>query len=170
MRALHALGEWEQLSHLAQEKWFAAEDESRKMIAPLAAAAAWGLGQWELMDDYITVMKVDSPDGAFFRAILAVHRNLFGDAETYINSTRDLLDTELKALVGESYNRAYKYVIFVFSSPQYRCPCPNACGTRGNYRLQTFLRCSRASNDDTPNVDETFKGVSAKRGSLATYS
>ncbi len=123
MRALHALGEWEQLSQMAQEKWLSADDESRKMIAPLAAAAAWGLGQWELMDDYITVMKVDSPDGAFFRAILAIHRNLFGDAETYIDRTRDLLDTELKALVGESYNRAYKYVHICFNVLVPLCEC-----------------------------------------------
>ncbi len=108
MRCLHALGEWEHLSTLAQEKWFNADEETRKMIAPLAAAAAWGLGQWELMDDYNTMMKTDSPDGVFFRAILAIHRNLFTHAEQAIDKTRELLDTELKALVGESYSRAYK--------------------------------------------------------------
>jgi FKBP12-rapamycin complex-associated protein len=108
MRCLHALGEWEQLSQLAQEKWFSSDDETKKLIAPLAAAAAWGLGQWELMDDYNMMMKSDSPDGVFFRAILAIHRNLFAQAEESIDKTRELLDTELKALVGESYSRAYR--------------------------------------------------------------
>ena len=114
MRCWHALGEWEQLSQLAQEKWFGSDDETRKIVAPLAAAAAWGLGQWELMDDYIAAMKADSVDGAFFRSILAIHRTNFTVAGQFIDKTRDLLDTELKALVGESYSRAYKYVFYQY--------------------------------------------------------
>ncbi|KAF9162608.1 phosphatidylinositol kinase- protein kinase tor1 [Actinomortierella ambigua] len=113
MRCLHALGEWETLSGLAQEKWGLAGEDNRRTMASYAAAAAWGLGQWELLDDYITVMKEDSPDRAFFKAILALHRNQFGQAEEHINMTRDLLDTELTALVGESYNRAYATVVRV---------------------------------------------------------
>ncbi len=113
MRCFNALGEWEALSQLAQEKWMYARDDVRRAIAPLAAAAAWGLGQWELMDEYIAVMRPDSPDGAFFRAILYLHRNSFVQANHFINRTRDLLDTELTALVGESYNRAYQYVLII---------------------------------------------------------
>ena len=67
MRCLHALGDWEKLSQLSQEKWANAGEEEKKSIAPLGAAAAWGLFQWELMDDYLAVLKEDSPDGAFFR-------------------------------------------------------------------------------------------------------
>ncbi|KXS11006.1 FAT-domain-containing protein [Gonapodya prolifera JEL478] len=111
MRCLHALGEWEALSHLAHEKWTIVRDDARKVIAPLAAAASWGLGQWDMMDEYITIMKPESPDGAFFRAILALHRNLYPQSQQYINRTRELLDTELTALVGESYNRAYNVVV-----------------------------------------------------------
>eukprot|EP00158_Paraphelidium_tribonemae_P009901 Partr_v1_DN28994_c0_g1_i3_m24719 putative Phosphatidylinositol 3-kinase len=113
MRCLHALGEWEQLSQLAQEKWFATDDDTRKIIAPLGADAAWGLGQWEMMDDYISSMKSESPDGMFFKSILDIHRNLFAEAGQCIDKTRALLDVELKALVGESYNRAYNVVVRV---------------------------------------------------------
>ena len=113
MRCLHALGEWELLSQLAQEKWSIATDSSRRAMAPLAAAAAWGLAQWELMDNYIAVMKTDSIDHAFFRSILCLHRNQFSQAEHYVDKTRELLDTELTALVGESYNRAYSVVVRV---------------------------------------------------------
>ncbi|KAI9000239.1 armadillo-type protein [Gaertneriomyces semiglobifer] len=113
MRCLHNLGDWEALSQLAQERWGAATNEVRKAIAPLAAGAAWGLGQLDLMDEYIAVMKQESPDSAFFRAILALHRNLYPQAAQYINATRDLLDTELMALVGESYSRAYNVVVRV---------------------------------------------------------
>ncbi|RUP43431.1 hypothetical protein BC936DRAFT_137191, partial [Jimgerdemannia flammicorona] len=106
MRCLHSLGEWDKLSELAQEKWVHSGNDLRKAMAPFAAAAAWGLGQWELMDDYIAVMKHESPDKAFFRSILAMHRNQYNQAVMYIDQTRDLLDTELTALLGESYNRA----------------------------------------------------------------
>jgi len=111
MRCLHALGEWEALSQLVKEKWAYAKEETRKIMAPLAAGSAWGLSDYELMEEYIGVMKPDSPDGSFFRAILNVNSNLYPQAEQYINKTRDLLDTELTALVGESYNRAYSVVV-----------------------------------------------------------
>ncbi|KAI9026899.1 armadillo-type protein [Hyaloraphidium curvatum] len=111
MRCHHALGEWESLSVLAQERWSMAKEDVKRSIAPMAAAAAWGLGQWELMDDYMVAMKPDSPDGAFFRAILCLHRNLYGQAEQHISYTREMLDTELTALLGESFNRAYNVVV-----------------------------------------------------------
>ena len=113
MRCLHALGEWKVLSDLAQEKWNQASLEHRRAIAPLAAAAAWGRGQWELMDSYLGVMKEQSPDRSFFGAILAIHRNQFDEATMYIEKARNGLDTELSALLGESYNRAYNVVVRV---------------------------------------------------------
>jgi FKBP12-rapamycin complex-associated protein len=113
MRCLHALGEWKVLSDLAQEKWNQASLEHRRAIAPLAAAAAWGRGQWELMDSYLGVMKEQSPDRSFFGAILAIHRNQFEEANMYIEKARNGLDTELSALLGESYNRAYNVVVRV---------------------------------------------------------
>ncbi|KAF2097118.1 FAT-domain-containing protein [Rhizodiscina lignyota] len=113
MRCLHALGEWETLSNLAQEKWNHASNEVRKTIAQLAASAAWGLGQWELMDNYLSIMKSSSPDKSFFAAILAIHRNQFEDANKHIDKARGLIETELSALLGESYDRAYLQMLRV---------------------------------------------------------
>lgn len=113
MRCFHALGEWKMLSDIAQEKWNQASNDQRKAIAPLAAAAAWGRGQWELMDSYIGVMKDQSPDRSFFGAILSIHRNQFKEARAFIEKARNGLDTELSALLGESYNRAYNVVVRV---------------------------------------------------------
>jgi FKBP12-rapamycin complex-associated protein len=110
MRCLHALGEWESLYLLAQENWGHATPEARRRIAPLAAGAAWGLAQWDTVDDYIAVLKHDSPDRAWFRSILNIHRNQFHKAQQHIDRARTLLDTELTTLVTESYNRAYTYV------------------------------------------------------------
>ncbi|EME41618.1 hypothetical protein DOTSEDRAFT_73886 [Dothistroma septosporum NZE10] len=113
MRCLHALGEWDTLSQIAQDKWGSASNENKRHIAPLAAAAAWGMGQWDIMDDYLGAMKAHTPDRSFFGAILAIHRNHFDDAHMHINKARDGLDTELSALLGESYTRAYSVIVRV---------------------------------------------------------
>lgn len=113
MRCLHALGEWEQLSKLAQERWTNSTNDIRRAVAPLAAAAAWGLNQWDRMDTYISVMKQESPDRSFFNAILFIHRGQYEEASRQIVLARDLLATELTALVSESYNRAYGVVVRV---------------------------------------------------------
>lgn len=111
MRSLHALGEWDQLSELAAEKWNSSSTDIKRSIAPLAAAAAWGLGQWDRIENYIEVMKPQSPDKAFFDAILCLHRNNFNEASEHIFKARDLLVTEISALINESYNRAYGVVV-----------------------------------------------------------
>ncbi|KAL9028784.1 MAG: hypothetical protein Q9196_002897 [Gyalolechia fulgens] len=113
MRCLHALGEWEILSTLAQQKWSLSSIEHKRAIAPLAAAAAWGQRKWELMDNYIHEMKGQSPDRSFFSAILAIQRNQYRDAYDHIERARDGLDTELSALLGESYDRAYQVIVRV---------------------------------------------------------
>lgn len=51
--------------------------------------------------------------GGFFRAILAIHNDQYAQALKYIDRTRDMLETELAALVGESYSRAYKLIVRV---------------------------------------------------------
>lgn len=108
LTCLHALGEWDELSALAEEHWPHVSMDMRRKISPLAAAASWGMAEWEAMDDYISVMKHDSADRAWFRAVLNVHRGQFTKATQHISKARDLLDGELTALVGESYNRAYR--------------------------------------------------------------
>ncbi|KAI0021739.1 FAT-domain-containing protein [Xylariomycetidae sp. FL0641] len=113
MRCLHALGEWDALASLTGNTWANSAPEIQKRIAPLATAAAWGLGKWDSMDNYLQSMKRYSPDRSFFGAILALHRNQFREAANCIQQTREGLDTELSALVSESYNRAYQVVVRV---------------------------------------------------------
>jgi len=111
MRCLHALGEWRMLSEIAQEHWNSASADNRKSMSALAAAAAWGRGEWDLMDNYISVMKESSPDRAFFGAILAIQRNHFKEADEFIIRARDGVNSEITATIGESYNRAYSVVV-----------------------------------------------------------
>ena len=111
MRCLHALGEWDNLSSLAEQKWSLASIDHKRAIAPLAAAAAWGLRQWELMDNYLDAMKTQQPDKSFFSAILSIHRQNFDQASIHIERAREGLDSELSTLLSESYNRAYSILV-----------------------------------------------------------
>ncbi|KYQ91695.1 protein kinase [Tieghemostelium lacteum] len=111
LRCLHALGEWERLSQLSSDTWKSSNETTRTSIAPLASAAAWNLSNWELMDEYVKAMNQDTVEGSFYRAILEVHKDNYTNAQVYIEHARQLVDTELTALLGESYNRAYKVVV-----------------------------------------------------------
>ncbi len=108
LRCLHALGHWEVLSDFVQSRWNSAGQEERKRLAPLAAAASWSLSQWDLMDDYISVMKSETADRSFYKAVLFVHRGQFPKAQAQINKARDLVDPQLVSLSSESYGRAYE--------------------------------------------------------------
>lgn len=112
MRCLHALGEWDQLAQLANETWKSSHPNVKSIVAPLAAEAAWNLGHWDQMSSFVKDMD-HSVDSNFFQAILAIHRDEFSKAQQFINATRSLVDTQLAALVGESYNRAYKVIVRV---------------------------------------------------------
>ena len=111
MRCLHALGEWEYLTELVQEKWPLASPDGRRQMAPLAAAAAWSFGQWDMMDEFIAAMRPDSSERSFYRAVLAVHRSQRVQTKRLIVRARDALDQELTALISESYGRAYDLMV-----------------------------------------------------------
>ena len=111
MRCLHALGEWEHLTELVQEKWPLANADGRRKMAPLAAAAAWSFGQWDMMDEFIAAMRPDSSERSFYRAVLAVHRSQRMQTKRLIARARDALDHELTALISESYGRAYDLMV-----------------------------------------------------------
>ncbi|KAK3265868.1 hypothetical protein CYMTET_25476 [Cymbomonas tetramitiformis] len=138
MRCLAALAEWEQLSALCREMWPAADSPTRSQMAAHAAHAAWNMGQWQEMETYITALDGYLPPavagtagaalpgyqgpttadsgkslGAFFQAALCVHHGQVADARQHVARARTLLGTELTALVGESYERAYTSMVRV---------------------------------------------------------
>ncbi|KAL5013660.1 hypothetical protein ScPMuIL_007930 [Solemya velum] len=113
MRCLEALAEWGNLHQLAHEKWKKGSDESKTSMARMAAAAAWGLGQWESMEEYMQFIPHTSLDGAFYRAVFELHTENFQQSQLCIDKARDILDTELTAMAGESYNRAYGAMVYV---------------------------------------------------------
>ncbi|KAL1122375.1 hypothetical protein AAG570_003780 [Ranatra chinensis] len=113
MRCMEALGDWDQLQTLASAQWNQVGDSGREKMSRMAAAAAWGLEHWESMERYVCCIPKDTMDGAFYRAVLAVHNQQYEVAEQLIDTARDMLDTELTAMAGESYQRAYSAMVSV---------------------------------------------------------
>ncbi|XP_062021485.1 serine/threonine-protein kinase TOR [Rosa rugosa] len=130
MRCLAALARWEELNNLFKEHWTPAEPAARLEMAPLAASAAWNMGEWDQMAEYVsrlddgdetklrglgnTAASGDgSSNGTFFRAVLLVRRGKYDEAREYVERARKCLATELAALVLESYERAYSNMVRV---------------------------------------------------------
>ncbi|KAF9622962.1 hypothetical protein IFM89_035677 [Coptis chinensis] len=130
MRCLAALARWEELNNLCKEYWTPSEPASRLEMAPMAASAAWNMGEWDQMAEYVsrlddgdeTKLRVlgntaatgdGSSNGTFFRAVLLVRRGKYDEAHDYVERARKCLATELAALVLESYDRAYTNMVRV---------------------------------------------------------
>nr|XP_027112687.1 serine/threonine-protein kinase TOR [Coffea arabica] len=130
MRCLAALARWEELNNLCKDFWTPAEPAARLEMAPMAANAAWNMGEWDQMAEYVS--RLDDGDetklrtlgntaatgdgssnGTFFRAVLLVRRGKYDEAREYIERARKCLATELAALVLESYDRAYSNMVRV---------------------------------------------------------
>ncbi|EFJ04540.1 hypothetical protein SELMODRAFT_449361, partial [Selaginella moellendorffii] len=126
MRCLVALARWEELSTLCRETW--SEPSAQLQMAPMAASAAWNMGEWEEMEEYVSQMdngdEMNVPTrgqdgtgtgfaGAFFRAVLCIRRSKYDEAGIYAERARKCLATELAALVLESYDRAYSNMVRV---------------------------------------------------------
>ncbi|KAL5705931.1 non-specific serine/threonine protein kinase [Ranunculus cassubicifolius] len=130
MRCLAALARWEELNNLCKEYWTPSEPSARLEMAPMAASAAWNMGEWDQMQEYVsrlddgdeTKLRVlgntaatgdGSSNGTFFRAVLFVRRGKYDEARDYVERARKCLATELAALVLESYDRAYSNMVRV---------------------------------------------------------
>ena len=46
----------------------------------MAAASAWGLGEWSTMSEYVQMIPEDSVEGAFYRAVTAVQGERYPQA------------------------------------------------------------------------------------------
>ncbi|XP_027913314.1 serine/threonine-protein kinase TOR isoform X2 [Vigna unguiculata] len=130
MRCLAALAQWDELNILCKEFWTPAEPAARLEMASMAASAAWNMGEWDQMAEYVsrlddgdetklrglgnTASSSDgSSSGTFFRAVLLVRRGKYDEAREYVERARKCLATELAALVLESYERAYSNMVRV---------------------------------------------------------
>lgn len=113
MRCLEALGEWNELGEVVNDKWEVLSNEAHSRAGRLAAVASWGLQDWEKMTEYVKCIPEDTQDGSFYRAVISIHNGDFENGQKLIDQTRLLLDTELTAMAGESYERAYGAMVCV---------------------------------------------------------
>lgn len=111
MRCLEAMGEWRKLYNLTSDQWDTLSDDMRLKSSKMAAAASWGLQEWDSMKKCVDFIPEDTQDGAFYRAIIAIHEGQWSESRHYIDSARSLLDTKLTAVVGETYQRAYRALV-----------------------------------------------------------
>ena len=65
---------------LSDENWGIVDDEIRRGMARMAAASAWGLGEWSTMSEYVQMIPEDSVEGAFYRAVTAVQGERYPQA------------------------------------------------------------------------------------------
>lgn len=140
MRCLGAVGEWRKVLDLAHENWdimsgsFSkvgdgtgpdhTNPRSKRKALRICAQSAWRLGQWDNLEKFATQL-VGSPnqaqnlpnhssvdfDGAFYSAVLHVHRKEWGPAAEAIDCARKAMDSRLTALMAESYSRAYPSMV-----------------------------------------------------------
>ncbi|XP_014254034.1 serine/threonine-protein kinase mTOR [Cimex lectularius] len=113
MRCMEALGDWDQLHSVASVHWNQIGEAGRERMSRMAAAAAWGLEQWDSVEQYVSCIPKDTTDGSFYRAVLAIHKQQYTTAQQLIDTARDMLDTELTSMAGESYQRAYPAMVSV---------------------------------------------------------
>lgn len=107
LRCYEALGEWLKLYNTVSESWVKMGTDEKYKAARLAAAAAWGLNEWDSMAKYVNFLPENTQDGAFYRAVLNIHNGEYKVSKQFIDLARTLLDSELTAVAGESYQRAY---------------------------------------------------------------
>ena len=109
----------------------------QKKALRMCAEAAWRLGRWDDLEKYASeivhgqnstqpaiitnpstatgsressVPRVDF-EGAFFTAVLHVHREEWSLAANAIDASRKAMDSRFTALMAESYNRAYPSMV-----------------------------------------------------------
>lgn len=74
LRCLEALGEWGELNEVVETKFSILSEDNKQKASRLAAASAFGLHDYKAMERYVNVIPQNTQDGAFYRSILAIHR------------------------------------------------------------------------------------------------
>lgn len=69
------------LYEIACESWGQGDDEMRQKMSVMASAAAWGLGEWENLEEYVQSMPNNTMVYPFFRSVLHIHHQQFQEAQ-----------------------------------------------------------------------------------------
>jgi FKBP12-rapamycin complex-associated protein len=109
--------------------------KGKRKFLKFGAQAAWRLADWDGLEKYASALvhgNFDNPlgtsqssrskstsggvpvvdfDGAFFSAVIHIHRKQWSQAATAIDAARQAMDARFTALMAESYKRAYSGMI-----------------------------------------------------------
>ena len=114
--------------------WHKVSSRSQRKATRLAAEASWRLGRWDELEKYSSHLiargKSESKDttdlspasldvgksqvdfdGAFYTAVLHIHRKDWSPAAEAIDAARKAMDGRMTALLAESYSRAYPSMV-----------------------------------------------------------
>lgn len=69
------------LYEIASDAWGQVNDEMRQKMSTMATAAAWGLGHWESMEDYVNSVPNHSMTYSLFQGALKIHHGDFAAAQ-----------------------------------------------------------------------------------------
>ena len=117
---LEGLSDWENLLELENdlskinlEK--ENEEDIKINISLSLSKAALNLGEWDKLKKYSLKIKSNEDnefyEENFFKAIVSIKNEEFKNAQKYIDIARDSIDDKIKALLNESYERAYKLLL-----------------------------------------------------------
>ena len=97
---------------LLQQLSASQQTDYKAKIAEMGAAACWGLGDWEKMDNYVQYMP-ENYDSSLYKSVLALTLNgkEKQSALSLIEHTRDLLFVDLSSMASQSYERSYQAII-----------------------------------------------------------
>lgn len=74
-------------------------------MSVMASAAAWGLSQWDSMEEYVRSIPRHSMEGSFYQALLHIHKKQFDDAQKVRECKRSThtlsINVHVCRLVGE---------------------------------------------------------------------
>ena len=70
------------LYEIACESWGMGDDDTRQSMSVMASAAAWGLGQWDSMEEYVRSIPKNTMEGSFYQALLHIHHCQFTSAQS----------------------------------------------------------------------------------------
>ena len=127
LRCLHALGCFEDLCDSAKaltthvqavEGQVDNYDVWMTEVQRLGANAAWMLGQWSDMENFVHIGSVGTRhdiqldnDGTFYEAVLAVHQCDYSKASKLVAETREAVASSISTMLSESYSRAYRSIV-----------------------------------------------------------
>ncbi|KAJ2776642.1 phosphatidylinositol kinase- protein kinase tor1, partial [Coemansia interrupta] len=110
IRCLFEMSDWDALVPMYDRIWQSGDQQMQMAAANIGMSMAWAMGDIERMELYLSVLPNKSRDKSFCRALLAVYRNQFDDAATFIRDARVEMTDDLVSHVSESYSRGYLQV------------------------------------------------------------